>query len=298
MRRNEGGELYAAGYGLCAALNWDPVEKKPLYHFYPGSSVLSLGTYGCNLSCSFCQNWTLARGDIYRPATVVSPDDILDMLQQKGGPDRIPAVAYTYNEPTVWFEFVFDTASLLSNHGYKNILVTNGYINEKPLKSILPYIDAMNIDVKAYNDGFYRRYCCGTLKPVLNTVEMAIESCHVEITTLLIPTLNDNLVEIENLCRWLGGLDPEIPLHFSRYFPQYEMEIPPTPPHVLRQAKETALKYLHYVYLGNVDLPGCSDTVCPNCGNLLVARNGYRISSAGLEGDRCRKCSYQIKVVT
>ncbi len=297
VRRVTGGELYTLNYGQVAAANHDPIEKKPLYHFYPGFQILSLGTFGCNLLCSFCQNWTLSRGKPGRSGEEVTPEDVLKMLEKKGGPEQAPGVAYTYNEPVIWYEFVCDTARLLHEHGYKNVLVTNGYINPDPLKELLPYIDAVNIDVKAYNDSFYRQYCCGEREAVINSVEMAVKECHVEVTCLLIPGLNDNIGEQEDLARWLAGLDLDLVLHYSRYFPQYKLEVPPTSPEVMEQVKEVAEKHLRYVFLGNIDLPGASDTICPHCGNLLIARSIYRVRLVGLNGPYCNNCSNRVGIV-
>ncbi|MFO8192153.1 MAG: AmmeMemoRadiSam system radical SAM enzyme [Bacillota bacterium] len=300
VREVREGKLYTTNYGLVAAANWDPIEKKPLYHFLPGSRILSIGTLGCNLFCSFCQNWSLARG---RPAEDelaakrLTPEDVLHMLDSKEGSAETPGVAYTYNEPTIWYEFVFDTARLLHEKGYKNVLVTNGYINPEPLEELLPYIDALNIDVKAFTDSFYREYCHGTRDPVIETVERAVKSAHVETTCLLIPTLNDGMEEQEELTRWLGGLSPDLVLHYSRYFPQYKLDLPPTPEKTLIESRKMALNYLRYVYLGNVDLPGASDTICPHCGNLLVERHGYSIRLPGLVGNRCSKCGNVINIV-
>jgi len=298
VRRVTGGELYTLNYGQVAAANHDPIEKKPLYHFYPGFQILSLGTFGCNLLCSFCQNWSLSRAKPGRSGEAVAPEDVLKMLERKGGPKQAPGVAYTYNEPVIWYEFVYDTARLLHEHGYKNILVTNGYINPDPLKELLPYIDAMNIDVKAYNDSFYRQYCRGEREAVINSVEMAVKNCHVEVTCLLIPGLNDNIGEQENLARWLGSLDPDLVLHYSRYFPQYKLEAPPTPPEVMEQVKAVAEEHLRYVFLGNIDLPGTSDSICPHCGNLLIARSIYRVRLVGMEGPYCNNCGNRLGIVT
>ena len=219
MRRAAGGELVTENYALCAALHWDPVEKKPLYHFYPGRQILSLGTYGCNLCCSFCQNWTLARGKPSAGGEMLTPQQVLAMLQREGSPAEVLGVAYTYNEPVVWYEFVYDTARLLHEHGYRNVLVTNGFISRAALRELLPYIDALNIDVKGFSDSFYRKYCHGMRRPVLETVELAASSAHVEVTCLLIPTLNDSPTELELFTSWLAGVNPNLPLHFSRYFP-------------------------------------------------------------------------------
>jgi pyruvate formate lyase activating enzyme len=292
------GELRTANYGLCAAIHWDPIEKKPLYHFYPGRAVLSLGTYGCNLLCSFCQNWTLSRG---RPSagggTAISPEQVLEALRREGGPDDLLGAAFTYNEPTVWYEFVLDTARLLHGHGYRNVLVTNGFISRGPLETLLPYIDALNIDVKAFSDGFYRQYCRGMRRPVLETVELAAAKAHVEVTCLLIPTLNDGPAELEQLSGWLAGISPDLPLHFSRYFPQYKLDLPPTPVETMRAAREIALRKLRHVYLGNVELPGASDTFCPECQNLLISRRGYRTRITGLDGNLCRRCRSKVSLV-
>lgn len=298
VRRVVEGELYCTNYGLCAATHWDPIEKKPLYHFYPGRTILSLGTLGCNLDCRFCQNWTLARGNLESAAgsRFLSPDQVLEMLQREGSPEEVLGVAYTYNEPTVWYEFVFDTARLVRGHGYRNVLVTNGFIGSDALKELLPLIDAFNIDVKAFSDSFYRQYCRGMRRPVLKAVELAAAVSHVEITCLLIPTLNDDPGELELLSGWLAGINPDIPLHFSRYFPQYQLDLPPTPLKTLQQAREIALRKLRYVYLGNVDLPGSSDTCCPHCGATLIRRRGYETLLSGLTGTHCRNCRTAISI--
>ena len=297
VRRASGGELYTENYALCAALHWDPVEKKPLYHFYPGRQILSLGTYGCNLRCSFCQNWSLARGKPDAGAEVFTPEQVLAILQHEGSTADVLGVAYTYNEPVVWYEFVLDTARLLHEHGYRNVRVTNGFISRRALRELLPYIDALNIDVKAFSDSFYKKYCHGMRRPVLEAVELAASTAHVEITCLLIPTLNDSPEELELLTGWLAGVNPDLPLHFSRYFPQYRMELPPTPLETMKAAREIALKKLRYVYLGNVDLPGGSDTFCPQCGALLITRRYYQTRIVRLAGNRCLDCGSQINII-
>ncbi len=297
VRQVMDGDLFSTNYGCLAAVNRDPIEKKPLYHFYPGKTILSLGTFGCNLLCSFCQNWTLARGNPEQAAQIINPEDVLKMLENEGGPENAPGVAYTYNEPFIWYEFVHDTSRLLHENGYKNVLVTNGYINREPLQEILPYIDAMNIDVKAFNDDFYKEYCRGLRNPVIETVEQAVKECHVEVTCLLIPTVNDDPGEQENLARWLGSLSPDLVLHYSRYFPQYKLDKPPTPVSVMERARDIARQYLHYVFFGNIELPGAADTHCPHCGNLLINRSGYRIKIPGLEGSCCNNCHSHINII-
>ncbi len=297
VRLVQDGELVTINYGCLAAAHWDPIEKKPLYHYYPGYPVLSIGTYGCNFLCSFCQNWSLARGRPEQKIKRVTPQEVLAMLEREGGPEKNLGLAYTYNEPLIWYEFVYDTARLLHEKGYRNILVSNGYIERKPFLELLPFIDAMNIDLKAFSDSFYRRYCHGLREPVLRTVESAVRKCHVEITCLLIPTLNDDAGEQAELARWLGGLSSDLVLHYSRYFPNYKLDLPPTSPQKMLEIREIAQKELNYVYLGNIDLPGSADTVCPHCGNLLVRRSGYRVSLTGLEDNSCTNCHRRINII-
>ncbi|MCL2336209.1 MAG: AmmeMemoRadiSam system radical SAM enzyme [Firmicutes bacterium] len=297
VRENRDGVLYAVNYGQCAAQALDPMEKKPLYHFYPGSLILSLGAAGCNLHCGFCQNWQLAQGD--PPAVYLAPEQAvaLALRQQEAGHPCV-GLAYTYSEPFMWYEYVYDTAILARQAGLKNVLVTNGYINEAPLLALLPYIDAMNIDVKAFTDDFYHRHCAGSLAPVLHTVETAVKRhCHVEITTLLVPGLNDSEAEVARLSGWLAALHPEIPLHFSRYFPNYRMHLPPTPLESLSRARETALQKLRYVYIGNAPELDASDTGCPGCGKLLIRRHGYSVRSEAITGGRCPACGEKINIV-
>ncbi len=296
-RTVRGGKLYADNYGQLSAVHFDPVEKKPLYHYYPGQPILSLGTYGCNLFCSYCQNWTLSRGTADVEAQATKPDDILARLEKEGGPNQVFGVAYTYNEPLIWYEFVFDTAKLLKKHGYRNVLVTNGYINPEPLAELLPYVDAMNIDVKSFNDHFYQEHCRGQRKVVLETVEMAVKQCHVEVTCLLIPSLNDHPAEQEALAGWLAGLDRDLVLHYSRYFPRYQLSLPSTGDDIMMKTLDIARKHLRYVYAGNIELPGASDTVCPYCGNLLILRSGYRVKLLGLRQNRCKNCGARINII-
>ncbi|WP_134218270.1 AmmeMemoRadiSam system radical SAM enzyme [Pelotomaculum sp. FP] len=295
VRENHGGVLYAVNYGRVTSGGLDPVEKKPLYHFYPGCYILSFGSFGCNLRCGFCQNWTIAHGD--PPAREFTPRQAVDIARQE--PDRdYPniGIAYTYNEPFMWYEFIADTAPLAHQAGLKNVLVTNGYVSEAPLREILPHIDAMNIDVKGFTDHYYRKNCAGRLEPVLRTVEIAHGKCHVELTTLLVTGLNDTPEEISRLVDWVASLDREIPLHFSRYFPDFEVDLPPTPLETLERAREKALEKLSYVYIGNAPNLGASDTVCPDCGEKLITRRGYSTQVAGLDGKKCRRCGREIRI--
>lgn len=249
-RRNTGGCLYSLNYSCVTSVALDPIEKKPLYHFRPGSLILSAGTFGCNFKCSWCQNWTIAHSDA--KTMELKPAGLAEMARQYASRGSI-GVAYTYNEPSIWYEFIYDTARLIKEQGLVNVMVTNGFINREPLEQLLPYIDAMNIDVKAFTEEFYSKYCKGTLSSVMDTVESAARSCHVEITTLVIPGLNDSPEEIESLASWLASINPDIVLHLSRFFPGYKInDIMPTSRETLENARNSALLHLRHVYLGNI----------------------------------------------
>jgi pyruvate formate lyase activating enzyme len=249
-RKNVDGELFSLNYGRIASMALDPIEKKPLYRFRPGSLILSAGTFGCNLKCSFCQNWSIAHEE---PQTVdMKPRELVRRAKEARIAGNI-GIAYTYNEPSIWYEFVYDTCVLAKEEGLDNVLVTNGFIDREPLMELLPYIDAMNIDVKGYTASFYQEICRGTLDNVKQTVELAAERCHVEVTILVIPGLNDSINEIGEMAKWLASVSDEIPLHLSRYFPNYKMtDRPPTPKEILYRARDKALESLKYVYVGNV----------------------------------------------
>jgi pyruvate formate lyase activating enzyme len=291
-RRNEGGRLYALNYGRTVSMAVDPLEKKPLYHFHPGKPILSIAPNGCNFSCSFCQNWEISQTVV--PTRDLSPQDALDAARKNSS----VGIAYTYTEPLVWYEYIRDTGTLIHEAGMVNVLVTNGYINEEPLRTLLPCIDAMNIDVKSMSDSFYRTHCKARLEPVLRTATVAKESgCHVEITNLLIPTLNDSDEDIERLITWVSELGVDTPLHFSRYFPQYRCDLPPTPAETLENAYTRAKNRLRYVFVGNISLPGTSDTYCYNCGALLISRAGYTIRIERLSQGRCTVCDTKADIV-
>ncbi len=293
VRRAESEKLLTLNYNRCASLAVDPIETKPLYHFYPGWPILSAGTFGCNLHCSFCQNWSLVHGE-NRPAENISAAALLQILKDREPGEQL-GVAYTYNEPSVWYEFVHESSRLLHEHGFKNVLVSNGMINAKPLAELLPYIHGMNIDVKAFSDAFYRRYCRGTgLDAVRRTVEQAQQHCHVELTYLIIPSLNDSAAEIEEFVAWVASLDRDIPVHFSRYYPQYRLQLPPTPVETMERAWETARQKLSYVYLGNLPDNRHSNTYCPVCDQLLIERRSYGIRKCDLMGKNCRACGNTI----
>ncbi|MFZ3171852.1 MAG: AmmeMemoRadiSam system radical SAM enzyme [Carboxydocellales bacterium] len=294
VRQNREGKLYTLNYGQVTSFGLDPIEKKPLFHFYPGGDVFSLGTVGCNLRCGFCQNWGIAHGE--PKTTELSPAEAVGLAVSQGGEWNL-GIAYTYSEPLMWYEFVLETAQLAREKGLKNVLVTNGFIKEQPLKKLLPYIDAMNIDVKGFTGDYYGEICRGKLEPVLRTVEIASTRCHVEITTLLVTDLNDSPEEVGRLTQWLAGISKDIPLHLSRYFPNYQLENPATPLDRMNEAYRVAKQQLNYVYLGNVQQQLGRDTLCPQCGQLLISRQGYRGEVVGIVQGHCQKCQQNIPVV-
>ncbi len=248
VRINEGGRLLTVVYGKMTSMALDPIEKKPLYRYHPGEYILSLGTKGCNFHCSFCQNWQISQD-----MTVPTEDITSEAIVAKAKELKSFGVAYTYNEPFIWYEFVLDTARLARKAGLENVLVTNGYVNMKPLEEMLPFINAMNIDIKSIDEDFYRRICKGSLKPVLEVIKRSVRSCHVELTNLIIPTLNDSEDSITRLVNWIrNNLGRDVPLHLSRYFPCYQMDLPPTPIPTLKMAERIAKAKLKYVYLGNI----------------------------------------------
>lgn len=291
MRTNRGGILYSDVYERILACNRDPIEKKPLYHFHPGSSILSIGTRGCNQRCDFCQNWQMLETD--SPGTYMTSDEIASMAGRGGS----IGVAYTYNEPTIWYEFMMECAVKVKGRGLSNVLVTNGFINPEPLEELLPLVDAMNIDVKSMDPEFYRKICKGKLEPVLETCRRAKAKCHVEITNLIIPTLNDSEELIGKLVDFVAELGRDTPLHFSAYYPSYKMTIDPTPLETLEKAYGIAREELDYVYLGNVRAAEYETTFCPSCGGRLVERDGYMTRVVGLEGNRCSHCGSEVSIV-
>jgi len=248
VRINNGGVLYSEIYNKTTGISLDPIEKKPLYHYHPGEQILSLGTRGCNLHCLFCQNAHISQ-ELNAPTQDITSAQVIEKARLY----RSFGIAYTYNEPFMWYEFVLETAKLARQNGLKNVLVTNGYVNMKPLEEILPFIDAMNIDLKSFDDDFYVKVCAGRLKPILKVIKRSALACHVELTNLLIPTLNDSLDSIKKMVDWIyENLGPEMPLHLSRYFPCYKMSLPPTPVETLKMAERIAKAKLKYVYLGNI----------------------------------------------
>ena len=248
VRQNIDGKLYSLVYGETTSVSLDPIEKKPLYHYHPGESILSLGTKGCNFKCPFCQNWAISQ-DLDVPTQKITSRWVIDKAKEC----KSFGIAYTYNEPFIWYEFVLETAKLAKEEGLENVLVTNGFVNPKPLEEMLPFIGAMNIDLKSIDDEFYRKYCKGSLEPVLRTIKTSAGACHVELTNLVIPGLNDSEENFKRLVDWIyDNVGADVPLHFSRYFPCYKLDQPLTSKETLEKAYKIAKKKLKNVYLGNI----------------------------------------------
>jgi pyruvate formate lyase activating enzyme len=273
----------------------DPVEKKPLFHFLPGTKILSLATVGCNLHCRNCQNWEISQANPEDSRAFAYPPE---RLVEQTMYYQCPSLAYTYTDPVIFYEYTYDTAKLAKSKGIRNVLVTAGYINPEPWKRLLGYIDAANIDLKGITDDFYRRVCSGTLKPVQQALVLAkAAGILVEVTNLIIPTLNDKPEEIRQLVRWVkANLGGETPLHFSRFFPRYKMRhLPPTSLKTLDMAREIAVSEgLEYVYIGNIKSEVGQNTYCPACGALLIERSQYTILQNRLKKDCCPDCGRQI----
>jgi pyruvate formate lyase activating enzyme len=266
-RKNFEGELISVVYGKPAAAHVDPIEKKPLYHFLPGSKTFSIGTLGCNLACSFCQNHDISCADPERvDVAEIEPEKIVQLAVASG----CKSISYTYNEPTIFHEFAFDTAKLARKKGLKNIIVTNGFINPFPAAEFCKVMDAANVDLKAFNDDFYRKLARGRLLPVKASLQVYKKRLWLEVTNLLIDGVNDGLSEIDAMSKWIGEtLGKDVPLHFSRSFPMHRMQdIKPTPSETLQKAAETARKHLRFVYIGNTGT--ARETYCPECGESVI----------------------------
>jgi pyruvate formate lyase activating enzyme len=277
-------------YGVVSGHSLDPVEKKPLYHFFPGHNILSIGSYGCNMRCDFCQNWHISQktDESFSPDT--DPDKIVIEAVSSW---KNTGLAFTYNEPVIWFEFMRDTAIRIKEKGLYTVMVSNGFVNRDPLNEILGFIDAFNIDLKAFNESFYKKLTGADLEPVKNSLkQIAKAGKHLEVTTLIIPGRNDSEQEMEIESKWISEeLGEETPFHLSRYFPMYKRDDPPTPQTTLTRLFETASKHLKYVYLGNTSGDSGQDTVCSKCGKVVTKRSGYntRLMNLDREG-KCLTC--------
>jgi pyruvate formate lyase activating enzyme len=295
VRINIDGVLRTVVYGYPCSINVDPIEKKPLFHFLPSTGILSIATVGCNLHCKNCQNWEISQANPEDNQAYIYPPKELVKLCRKA---RCPSLAYTYTDPIVYYEYTYDTAKLARDADIRNVLVTAGYINEGPWKKLLEYIDAANIDLKGITEDFYRQVCSGTLKPVQNALIAAKASgILVEVTNLIIPTLNDKPEQIRELTRWIrANLGGETPLHFSRFFPRYKMRhLPPTSLKTLDTAREIAMSEgLNYVYIGNISSKEGQNTYCQACKSLLIERSGYTILQNRLKDRFCPDCEKEI----
>lgn len=293
VRKNVSGKIELLTWGVISGYAFDPVEKKPLYHFFPGRKILSIGSWGCNMRCDYCQNYHISQNIFSGAAQKVKPEEILrDSLRD----NQNIGVAFTYNEPVIWYEYVRDVAHLVKEAGQATVMVTNGYVSEKALFEYLEYIDAFNVDLKAFNNDFYKRLTGATLEPVKKALRIIAGSGrHLEITTLIIPGRNDSVREMVDEASWIADeVGRDVPLHLSRYFPMYKRNDPATPEETLLRLYETARKYLSYVYIGNLAGVSGQDTYCPGCNNIVTRRSGYRISHPGLKLNRCSVCGKEI----
>lgn len=281
-RENRGGEIVSLTYGEVAAWNLDPIEKKPLYHFYPGTWIFSVGGFGCNLSCSFCQNHEISQ--IRQAGRKVSPAELALRAGNSLG------LCFTYSEPSMWFEMIRDTAPLVRAQGGKVVLVSNGTMSPRFIEELIPWLDAINIDIKGFSERFYQTYCGGKLAWVLDNVERLAGRVHLEITTLVIPGANDDPEEFTGLSQWLYKLNIPLAWHLSRYHPAYRLSVPPTERRTLDLLGKIAKEWLPYVYLGNVS--GGSTTFCPQCGEAVIQREPTIVNH--LREGRCPKCRTEI----
>ncbi|MBU0716570.1 MAG: AmmeMemoRadiSam system radical SAM enzyme [Verrucomicrobia bacterium] len=294
IRRVVDGGLMATGYGLISSLHNDPIEKKPLFHFHPGSAIFSIGGWGCNFACRFCQNWQISQA-VNTQAQLFRPDEVVQAARDQNS----PGIAYTYNEPLINYEFIQDCAQLARAAGLFNVLVTNGFVEEKPAAELLPLIDALNIDIKSMDASFYKQQCRGALAPVLRFARQAVAfGNHVEITNLLIPGLNDGEEQVGQVSAWMAAnLGPLTPLHLSAYHPEYKMDLPSTPAAVLERAFARCKRDLAYVYMGNVMTSAGQNTFCPQCAQELIVRQGYATRIVGIVNHACRQCGRPADVV-
>lgn len=298
IRINKNGKLYTIAYGNLCARNVDPIEKKPLYHFLPASKAYSIAIEGCNFTCLNCQNWNISQSipDIQNINNFLPEQIVEDCIK-----NQCKSIAYTYTEPICSYEYVLDTARIAKEKGIKNILISNGYINEKPLRNLTPYLDAANIDLKSFSNEIYKKICGGTLQPVLDTLLILKEqNVWLEVTYLLIPEINEDLEMIEEMCNWLVKNNfQENPLHFSKFVPLYKLShLKTTSLNILEKVAQIALKAgIKYIYLGNVPGHEAENTFCPNCKKILIERTGYHILKNFIKNNTCGFCNEKISGV-
>lgn len=300
VRENRGGKLYTLSYGNPCAVHIDPIEKKPLYHFLPGTNAYSIATAGCNFRCKGCQNYSISQVPPEETRNYKLPPEKLveDTLYYKKK-YNITSIAYTYTEPSVFIEYMVDSAKIARRRGIKNVYHSNGYINKEPLMDLIPFLDGANVDLKFFKSSSYRKISSGSLQPVLDTLKRLKEGgVWLEITYLLIPTINDGKKEIRNMISWvLDNLGANVPIHFSRFFPTYRLEnLPQTPLEAVERARETALQMgVKYSFIGNVPIghPG-GNTYCPACGKLLIKRRGFYVLENYIGNGKCPECGEKI----
>lgn len=297
MRENDNGILYSKNYASASSIAVDPIEKKPLFHFHPGSLSLSLGSIGCNFKCPYCQNWAISQTYLDEVGIRnILPEKAIRLTQE----NDCKSISWTYNEPTMWFEYTYDSAKLAQKKDLKTVYVTNGYMSDETLNLIAPYLDAANVDLKSMSDKFYQELCQARVKPVLENIRtMHEKGIHIEITNLVMPGHNDSEEDLKSLVEFVADVDVGIPLHFTRFYPHYKMNnLPPTPVETLEKAQKMAIDAgIKYVYLGNVPGSNGENTKCPECKELLIERDGFHIVNNKLKKDKCPECGAKIDVV-
>jgi pyruvate formate lyase activating enzyme len=297
VRENHDGKLYTLVYGRVIAEHIDPIEKKPLFHFYPGTTAYSIGTVGCNFRCKHCQNADISQFPIEYSPNIVgkerTPAEIVNAARQA----NCASIAYTYTEPTIFFEFAYDIAQLAAKEGIKSVFVSNGYMTEEAARTLAPCLDAINIDLKAFTDDFYKKICGARLQPVLDSIRLMVElGVWVEVTTLIIPHHNDSDSELREIARFIREVDPGIPWHVTRFHPTYKLtDEPPTPVETLRRARKIGIEEgLRYVYEGNVPGESGESTFCYQCGRELIRRRGMMMQSSHIRHQQCPDCGVEI----
>ena len=311
VRQNIAGQLKLLVYGKAIAAHVDPIEKKPLFHFLPAKPVFSIGTVGCNFSCGFCQNWDISQaskrvkeeykedkqavvlGELLEMGQDLPPEKIIEYCEQQG----INIIAYTYNEPTIFFEYAFDTAKLATSRGMKNVFVSNGYMSIKALKKIQPYLDGINVDLKSFSEDFYRQTCRAKLAPVLENIKHIYKmGIWLEVTTLLIPDKNSSDDELAKIAEFIVSVSPDIPWHISAFHPDYKMtDADATSLDLLIKAHDIGKQAgLNYIYTGNIPNTDYENTICPKCQSVVIERIGYNINNVNLDSGRCSKCKHEI----
>lgn len=297
VRENRGGILYTLVYAEPVTVNIDPIEKKPLFHFLPGAKAFSVATVGCNLKCKFCQNWQISQA---RPGEVESMHITPEQLVLKAVETKSPVIAFTYSEPTIFYEYMIETAQIAKKYGIKNVMHSAGFINPEPLKNLCPYLDAVNIDLKGFTQKYYEEMCLGNLEDVLESLKIIKKAgVHLEITNLVLPELNDDPQTVEKMCIWIrDNLGADVPLHFTRFWPLYKLaHLSPTPVSTLEKLRDVALKVgLKYVYIGNVAGNAAETTYCPKCAKPLIVRSGYTILENNIDKEgHCKFCKQRIE---